>query len=70
MPPREFVDAALKKLDADFSTSNSPRVKMAQLYSECAYCLYREVYLRLKKIDEDMAGSLLQIKDTGVCGPI
>ena len=37
--------------------STSPRAaELAQLYVERAYCLYREDYLRLKKIDEDIAG--------------
>ena len=39
------------------ATSTSPRAsELAQLYVERAYCLYREDYLRLKKIDEDIAG--------------
>ena len=39
------------------ATSNSPRAsELARLYVERAYCLYREDYLRLKKIDEDIAG--------------
>ena len=38
------------------ATSSSPRAsELAQLYVERAYCLYREDYLRLKKIDEDIA---------------
>ncbi len=38
------------------ATSVSPRAaELAQLYVERAYCLYREDYLRLKKIDEDIA---------------
>jgi hypothetical protein len=39
------------------ATSTSPRAsELAQLYVERAYCLYREDYLRLKKIDQDIAG--------------
>ena len=39
------------------AASTSPRAsELAQLYVERAYCLYREDYLRLKKIDEDIAG--------------
>ncbi len=39
------------------ATSTSPGAsELAQLYVERAYCLYREDYLRLKKIDEDIAG--------------
>ncbi len=38
------------------ATSTSQRAsELAQLYVERAYCLYREDYLRLKKIDEDIA---------------
>ncbi len=38
------------------ATSTSPRAsELAQLYVERAYCLYREDYLRLKKIDQDIA---------------
>jgi hypothetical protein len=39
------------------ATSTSPVAsELSQLYVERAYCLYREDYLRLKKIDEDIAG--------------
>ena len=38
------------------AASTAPRAaELAQLYVERAYCLYREDYLRLKKIDEDIA---------------
>ena len=36
--------------------STSPRAsELAQLYVESAYCQYREYYLRLKQIDEEIA---------------
>lgn len=39
------------------ATSTSPRAsQLVQLYVDRAYCLYREDYLRLKKIEEDIAG--------------
>ncbi len=39
------------------ASSQTPRAsELAQLYVERAYCLYREDYLRLKKIDADIAG--------------
>ena len=39
------------------ATSTSPSAsQLVQLYVDRAYCLYREDYLRLKKIDEDIAG--------------
>ena len=40
------------------AAASQPNVKssqLAQLYLERAYCLYREDYLRLKKIEEDIA---------------
>ena len=44
------------------ATSKSPRAsELARLCVERAYCLYREDYLRLKKIDEDIA----EISDSG-----
>ena len=44
------------------STSKSPRAsELVGLYVGRAYCLYGEGYLRLKKIDEDIAG----ISDSG-----
>ena len=39
------------------ATSTSPRAsQLVQLYVDRAYCLYREDYMRLKKIEEDIAG--------------
>ena len=37
------------------SQSSAESSQLAQLYLERAYCLYREDYLRLKKIEEDIA---------------
>lgn len=39
------------------ASQNTPNAsELAQLYLERAYCLYREDYLRLKKIDADIEG--------------
>lgn len=39
------------------ATSTSPAAsQLVQLYVDRAYCLYREDYMRLKKIEEDIAG--------------
>lgn len=37
------------------SRTSAESSKLAQLYLERAYCLYREDYMRLKKIEEDIA---------------
>ena len=42
-------------LIAAASQSSDKSSQLAQLYLERAYCLYREDYLRLKKIEEDIA---------------
>ena len=42
-------------LIAAASETNENSSRLAQLYLDRAYCLYREDYLRLKKIDEDIA---------------
>ena len=42
-------------LIAAASKTNEKSSQLAQLYLDRAYCLYREDYLRLKKIDEDIA---------------
>ena len=42
-------------LIAAASDTNEKSSQLAQLYLDRAYCLYREDYLRLKKIDEDIA---------------
>ncbi len=44
----------VSKLIAAASQDNSAASELAQLYLERAYCLYREDYMRLKKIDSDI----------------